>query len=93
MLRTQELGQALNKTAHNRQLKERLPARSLGAIEFKHANISAVPMDIYDAPPLRGYVPPFNYQGDLVDAVGRLPEIASSTKPRCETWSNLWKRR
>lgn len=71
MLRTQELGQALNKAAHNRQLKERLPARSLGAIEFKHANISAVLMDIYDAPPLRGYLPRFNYQGNLVGAVGR----------------------
>ena len=71
MLRTQELGQGLNKRAHNRQLKEQLPARSLGAIEFKHANISAVLMEVYDAPPLRGYLPRFNYQGDLVHMVGQ----------------------
>mgnify|MGYP007086603040 CR=1 FL=1 len=54
MLRTQELGQALNKAEHNRRLQARIPARSRGAIEFKHANISAVLMEVYDAPPLRG---------------------------------------
>lgn len=71
MLRTQELGQGLNKRAHNRQLKELLSARSLGAIEFKHSNISAVLMEVYDAPQLRGYLPRFNYQGDLVRIVGQ----------------------
>ncbi len=71
MLRKQELGQALNKAAHNRRLQTLIPARSRGAIEFKHANISAVLMDIYDAPPLGGYLPRSNYQGALVDAVGR----------------------
>lgn len=71
MLRTQELGQSLNKAEHNRRLQQRLPARTRGAIEFKHANISAVLMEIYDAPPLRGYLPRSNYQSDLVVAVGR----------------------
>ena len=70
MLRTQELGQALNKAEHNRRLQARIPARSRGAIEFKHANISAVLMEVYDAPPLRGYLPRFNYQSDLVIPVG-----------------------
>ena len=63
MLRTQELGQGINKRAHNLRLKEQLPARSLGAIEFKHANISAVLMEVYDAPQLRGYLPRFNLPG------------------------------
>ncbi len=71
MLRTQELGQTLNKAEHNRRLQERIPARSRGAIEFKHANISAVLMHFYDAPPLRGYLPRSNFQRDLVEAVGR----------------------
>lgn len=71
MLRTQELGQSLNKAEYNRRLQERLPARSRGAIEFKHANISAVLMEIYDAPQLRGYLPRFNYQSDLVVPVGQ----------------------
>lgn len=70
MLRTQELGQALNKAEHNRRLQTRIPARSRAAIEFKHANISAVLMEVYDAPPLRGYLPRFNYQSDLVIPVG-----------------------
>lgn len=70
MLRTQELGQALNKAEHNRRLQALIPARSRGAIEFKHANISAVLMEIYDAPQLRGYLPRFNYQSDLVIPVG-----------------------
>ena len=71
MLRTQELGQTLNKAEHNHRLQSRIPARTRGAIEFKHANISAVLMEVYDAPQLRGYLPRFNYQSDLVIPVGR----------------------
>lgn len=70
MLRTQELGQSLNKAEYNRRLQSRLPARSRSAIEFKHANISAVLMEVYDAPQLRGYLPRYNYQSDLVIPVG-----------------------
>jgi hypothetical protein len=72
MLRTQELGQVLNKAEHNRRLQERIPARSRGAIEFKHANISAVLMDLYDTPAVRGYLPRSNYQSDLIGVVGRV---------------------
>jgi Domain of unknown function (DUF3883) len=69
MLLQELAGQPFNKTAHRRLLQQRLPARSEGSIEFKHANISAVMLDM-GYPYIRGYQPRSNFQRDLlVDVV------------------------
>lgn len=69
MLMLELAGQPYNKTAHRRLLRERLPGRSEGSIEFKHANISAVLLEL-GYPYIRGYQPRSNFQRSvLVDAV------------------------
>ncbi len=54
-------GEAYNKREHNRRLQRALNFRSAGAIEFKHANISAVLLGL-DFPYIEGYKPRANYQ-------------------------------
>lgn len=44
MLVAELSGQSYNKRVLNQELMARLDGRSAGAIEFKHANISAVPI-------------------------------------------------
>ena len=61
MLTSELTGQGYNKTARRRLLLERLPGRSGGAVEFKHANISAVMLEL-GFPYLRGYKPRANFQ-------------------------------
>lgn len=69
MLLQELAGQPYNKTSHRRQLQQRLPARSEGSIEFKHANVSAVMLEL-GYPYIRGYQPRSNFQRDvLVDVV------------------------
>jgi hypothetical protein len=69
MLLRELAGQPYNKSAHRRQLQQLLPARSEGSIEFKHANISAVLLEL-GYPYLRGYQPRSNFQRSvLVDVV------------------------
>lgn len=69
MLLQELAGQPYNKSAHRRQLQQRLPGRSEGSIEFKHANISAVMLE-FGYPYLRGYQPRSNFQRSvLVDVV------------------------
>ena len=68
MLRMQEMGQTPNKSEHNRRLKELIPARSLGSIERKHSNISAV-LNLLGAQSLTGYKPLPNFQRLLIDVV------------------------
>ena len=71
MLLQELAGQPCNKAAHRRQLRQRLPARSEGSIEFKHANISAVMLEL-GYPYIRGYQPRSNFQRDmLVEVVQR----------------------
>lgn len=71
MLLQELAGQPYSKAAHRRQLQQRLPARSEGSIEFKHANISAVMLEL-GYPYIRGYQPRSNFQRDvLVDIVQR----------------------
>jgi len=65
MLTSELAGQSYNKSARRRQLLERLPGRSAGAIEFKHANISAVMLAL-GFPYLRGYQPRANFQRSLL---------------------------
>lgn len=71
MLSQELAGQPYNKAAHRRQLLGLLPGRSESSIEFKHANISAVMLEL-GYPNVRGYQPRRNFQrSELVDAVLR----------------------
>lgn len=61
-------GESYNKKEHNRRLQAVLRGRSPGAIEFKHANISAVLIEL-GYPYIDGYKPRGNYQELLRDEV------------------------
>jgi len=69
-------GEQYNKREHDRRLQALLRDRSAGAIEFKHANISAVLIEL-GFPYIDGYKPRGNYQ-DLLKAevAGRLASNA-----------------
>ena len=69
MLTHELTGQRYNKTEHRRRLMRRLPGRSAGAVEFKHANISAAMLEL-GFPYLKGYKPRSNFQRSrLLDEV------------------------
>jgi hypothetical protein len=69
MLTLELNGQRYNKRKHAKALMKLLgDRRNLGAIEFKHANISAV-MIALGYPYIDGYKPRGNYQALLVDVV------------------------
>ena len=61
MLEHELRGESYNKRDHNRRLQAVLTARSAGAIEFKHQNISAVMIEL-GFPYIDGYKPRGNYQ-------------------------------
>jgi hypothetical protein len=65
MLLRELAGQPYNKTAHRRQLQQRLRERSEGSVEFKHANISAVMLEL-GYPYIRGYQPRSNFQRSML---------------------------
>jgi hypothetical protein len=71
--------QDYNKAERNRELQKLLPARSRGSIEFKHANISAVMIEM-GYPYVEGYKPRGNFQALLQEVVERRvyarPELA-----------------
>lgn len=70
MMLSEELSdQTYNKSAHRRELAS-FTGRSEGAIEFKHRNISAVLKGMGEVW-IQGYLPAFNFQWPLVDAVAR----------------------
>ena len=69
MLAKEIVGNRPNKAAHNRDLQAMI-GRSRGSIEFKHRNISAVLKGLGEHW-LDGYLPAFNFQDSLVDAVAR----------------------
>ena len=75
MLAKQLAGVPYNKTTHRRQLVRLLDGRSEQSIEFKHANISAVLIDL-GFPYIPGYKPRSNYQRLLYDVVA--DRLASS---------------
>jgi hypothetical protein len=68
MLEAELSGHPVNKAEHNRRLQEQI-GRSKGSIEFKHANISAVLLNLGDLPYIDGYKPRSNYQQLLEVAV------------------------
>ena len=71
MLTYELSGQKYSKTAHRKALLRHLPGRSPQAVEFKHANISAVMLEL-GFPYLRGYKPRSNFQRSrLLDEVER----------------------
>lgn len=70
MLASELRGQPYNKAAHRRQLQRMLVSRSEQAIEFKHANISAVLIE-FGLPYISGYKPRGNYQQLPRDEVER----------------------
>ncbi|MEQ9424813.1 MAG: DUF3883 domain-containing protein [Cyclobacteriaceae bacterium] len=57
-----------SKTAFRKKLKPLLNNRSDGAIEYKHQNISAVLINL-GQPYINGYLPRYNYQARLEEAV------------------------
>jgi hypothetical protein len=69
MLRAELSRQPVNKAERNRRLQGRLTGRSKGSIEFKHANISAVLLNLGDLPYIDGYKPRGNYQQILEQVV------------------------
>jgi hypothetical protein len=79
MLAAETAGQPYSKAEHRRRLLAKLsPGRTLQAIEFKHANISAVMIEL-GLPYIRGYKPRGNYQAELASEIrqhvehGQLP--------------------
>lgn len=68
MLACELRGEPFNKSEHNRRLQAALHRRSAGAIEFKHANISAVLIEL-GFPYIEGYKRRDNYQELLRDEV------------------------
>jgi len=68
MLASELAGVAYSKAAHRRHLIENLDNRSEQSIEFKHANISAVLIDL-GFPYISGYKPRSNYQRLLYEVV------------------------
>lgn len=68
MLHAELRAEPYNKTEHRRQLASLLSARSDGAIERKHQNISAILIEL-GFPYIQGYKPLRNYQQLLFDVV------------------------
>lgn len=77
MLEHELRGHPYNKKDHNRRLQALLQNRTAGAIEFKHANISAVLIEL-GFPYIDGYKPRSNYQEMLKnEVVARLAHDAN----------------
>ena len=68
MLEIELRGGAVNKSEHNRILRKLLNTRSKGAVEFKHANVSALMIEL-GLPYIDGYKPRGNYQASLRDEI------------------------
>jgi hypothetical protein len=91
-----------NKSAHNKALQASLEERNHGSIEFKHANISAVLIEL-GLPYIDGYKPRGNYQELLrqviverlsanpgLEALAKSAVLAPSTSvPKGEAWDTV----
>lgn len=69
MLTAEQSGRSYNKSVHRKALMDQI-RRSSGSIEFKHQNISAVLTGL-GLPRIVGYLPAWNFQGAIADAIGR----------------------
>ena len=75
MLTLELAGESFNKRERNERLRERLDDRSRQAIEYKHANISAI-LDALGLPYIDGYKPRGNVQSLLREVVReRIPPV------------------
>lgn len=77
MLQMELAGQPFVKSHRNIALQQ-LISRSHASIEFKHGNISAV-LERLGLPTIKGYKPRENFQGALIEGVGRY--LGSSSRP------------
>lgn len=68
MLEAELQGERYRKSEHRKALMPRLKQRSVGSVEFKHQNISAVLVEV-GLPYVEGYKPRGNYQGLLAAEV------------------------
>src|SRR5258705_13305702 len=68
MLRDELAGLSINKSERNLRLRSLLQNRSIGSVEFKHANISAV-LTLHGYPYIDGYKPRSNFQALLEQVV------------------------
>lgn len=68
MLRAELSGTSYSKADHRRKLLPLLQGRSEQSVEFKHANISAILIEL-GFPFILGYKPRSNYQGLLLEVV------------------------
>ncbi len=68
MLSAELRGENYSKAEHRRAIMSLLYNRSEGSVEFKHQNISAVLIEL-GQPYIKGYLPRFNYQQMLKDAI------------------------
>ena len=75
MLEHELRGETYNKAEHNRALQKLLRGRSPQAVEFKHANISAVLIAL-GYPYIDGYKPRGNFQSLLLDVVSERLQVA-----------------
>ena len=92
MLLSELEGKSFNKTEHRKILSPQLADRSMGSIEFKHQNISAVMIDL-GLPYITGYKPRGNYQGLLKKTTETLlessPELIHAIKMDVEKGAEL----
>lgn len=79
MLGEEQEGNRHNKTAHRRALMESVH-RTDGSIEFKHRNISAVLTQL-GLPRIGGYLPAWNFQSAIADAIGRFLDANPNPVP------------
>jgi len=81
MLEAELLGKQYNKSAHRRALVTKLAGRSEASVEFKHANVSAVLLEM-GLPYIEGYKPRSNYQTLLATQIEALLDQQPSLLPR-----------
>lgn len=83
MLTLELNGQHFVKSHHNKALLEKLDQRSKQSVEFKHANISAVLVEL-GYPYIEGYKPRSNFQNLLLEVVEQQlqlnPEVQAATE-------------
>lgn len=70
MLRAELLGESYSKADHRRRVLPSLNGRSQQSVEFKHANISAILIEL-GFPFISGYKPRSNYQRLLLEVVSQ----------------------
>ncbi len=74
MLEAETEGRAYKKSAHRKALLPKLAGRSEASVEFKHANVSGVLVDM-GLPYIEGYKPRSNYQASLAAAVEEFLDV------------------